>query len=195
MSNARFLAATATVLLAATATVAYAVPKSFYMHHASAADLAAAQAGRGSLNRAISAVETLTHGRVLEIRPSADGVGRYDAVVSHDGTVDHALVNLTTGQVAVIDQGQQPARSFDFASKNRANIVVTGSKVSLSEAVADAEQTSRGVAVSATTTPSADGYIVAHDIQTVKADMVIPVLVDAKTGLVIADPQAFASQP
>ena len=44
-------------------------------------------------------------------------------------------------------------------------------------------------------TKADDGNMVAHDIETVKGDMVHPVLIDAKTSLVIRDPQAFEALP
>jgi uncharacterized membrane protein YkoI len=195
MINTRLFATTAAFLLAS-AGGALAVPHIFHSHAATQAELAAAQAGAGSLNRAIAAVEGLTGGHVVEIHfDEGSGAGFYDATVAHDGTLDHAVVNLKTKQVAMVDQAHNPVRTFDFRDRTTAEMVVRSSKVGLSNAVADAEQASRGVAIAARTTRSQDGYMLAHDIETVKGDMVRPVLIDAKTGLVIGDPQAFATQP
>lgn len=195
MFNARLIAGTAALLLAS-AGGALAVPHIFQSHRASQAELTAAQAGAGSLNRAIAAVEGLTGGHVVEIHfDTSNGAGLYDAIVAHDGALDHALVNLKTRQVAMVDQARNPVRTFDFREKAAVELIVRSSKVGLTSAVADAEQASRGVAIAARTTRSQDGYMVAHDVETVRGDMVRPVLVDAKTGLVIGDPQAFAAQP
>lgn len=196
MSKSYLLAGGAALLLLASAAVAVAVPKSFHIRPANSVDIAAAKAGEGSLNHAISAVEELTGGHVLEIHfEGGNGAGYYDATVTRSGTVDHALVNLATKQVAVVNRAQEPARTFDFKEKADLEMVVRSSKVALRDAVASAEQSSRGVAVSARTTRSGDGYMVAHDVETVRGETVHPVLVDAKTGLVITDAQAFAGEP
>jgi len=196
MLKTHFLAGGAAMVLMASAAVALAIPQSFYVHRANPNEIAASLGGQGSLNRAVSAVEELTHGRVLEIHfENGSGAGHYNATVSRNGVMEHALVNLSAGQVAIVDQAQEPTRTFDFKKKSDAEVIVVGAKVALSDAIANAEQSSRGVAVSARTTRSGDGYMVAHDIETVKADMVHPVLVDAKTGMVIQNAQAFGSQP
>lgn len=192
MSKTRILASGAAVLFLTTAVAAFAVPKGFHPRHASPADLAAAQAGQGSLNRAISTVESLTGGQVLAIHfETNNGSGVYDATISRNGAVSHALMNAATKQVALVDQGQGSARTFDFREKADAELVVRASKVALHDAIANAEQSSRGIAVAARTARSGDGYMVAHDVDTVRGDMVRPVLIDAKTGLVIQNVQAF----
>jgi hypothetical protein len=196
MAKSHLLAGGAALLLLVSAAAAVAVPKSFQMHPANSVDIAAAKAGQGSLNHAIAAVEELTGGHVLEIHfETGNGAGYYDATITRNGTVDHALVNLKTKQVAVVDRAQEPARTFDFREKADMEMVVRASKVALRDAVSSAEQSSRGVAVSARTTRSGDGYMVAHDVETVRGETVHPVLVDAKTGLVIMDAQAFAEGP
>jgi uncharacterized membrane protein YkoI len=187
-------AGTAAIVLMVSAAAAFAVPRNFFARPANSVELAASKAGQGSLSRAIAAAENLTGGRVIEIHfDGANGAARYVATVSRNGSVDQALVNLATGQVAIIDQAQEPVRTFDYKAKAESEIVVRGSKIAISDAVASAEQHSRGVAISARTTRSGDGYMVAHDVETVRGEMLSPVLVDAKTGLVIQDNQAFAS--
>lgn len=196
MSKSHLLASGAAFLLFVSGAAALALPGAFRPHPARAVDMAAAEAGRGSLNRAISAVEKLTGGRVIEIHfESGDGAGHYDATVTRNGTVDHALVNLSTRRVSVVDRSREPVRTFDFKEKADAELIVRSSKVPLRDAVATAEQASRGVAVSARTTRSGDGYMVADDIDTVRGETVHPVFVDVETGLVIADPQAFVTGP
>lgn len=196
MGRSRLLAGGAALLLVVAAAGALALPKSFHVRHANQAELAAAQAGQGALNRAIAAAEELSGGRVIEIHyVGGDGAGRYEATLVRNGSVDHAMVNPATRQVAIVDQAQGSARTFEYKQRADAELVVTGAKVGLRDAVASAEQASRGVAIAADTTRSGDGFMVAHDIETVRADMVHPVLIDAKTGLVIADVQAFAGEP
>ena len=193
LKTSLFASAAASLFLV---TAAVAVPLNFATHRASAIDRAGFAAGQGSLNRAISTVEELTGGRVLEIRfDGSESLKHYDALVARNGKVDHALVNLTTKQVAFVDPSQDSGRTFDYKAKANDEVVVRASRVALRDAVANAEQSSRGVAVSARTTRSGDGYMVAHDIETVRGDMVHATLVDAKTGLVIGDAQAFAGEP
>jgi len=194
MQKSRLFAGAAAMAVMVTAVATFAVPKSFLSRPANAIELTAAMSGQGSLNRAIAAAENLTGGHVIEIHfEGGNGAGRYAATVSRNGTLDQALINLASGQVAIVDQAQEPVRTFDFKEKAEAELVVRGSKIAIRDAVANAEQESRGVAISARTTRSGDGYMVAHDIETVRANMVKPVLVDAKTGLVIQNSQAFSS--
>jgi hypothetical protein len=196
MSKRYLLAGGAALLLMASAAVAVAVPKSFHTRPANPAEIDAAKAGQGSLGHAISAVEELTGGHVLEIHfETGNGAGHYDATVSRNGSIDHALVNLATKQVALVDGAQGSVRTFDFKAKADAELIVRSSKVALSDAVTSAELSGRGVAVAARTTHSGDGYMVAHDIETVRGSALQPILVDAKTGLVIQNPQAFAGEP
>jgi uncharacterized membrane protein YkoI len=196
MSKTRWLGSGAVVFLLVSGVTAFAVPRAIYPRPARTAELAAANAGQGSLNRAISAVEELTGGRVVEIHfDTANGAGHYEATIARNGTMDHAIVNLATRRVAILDQDQAPARTFEFRDKAGAEMIVRSSKVPLPDAVASAEQASRGVAIAAETTRSADGYMVVHDIETVRADAMVPVLVDAKTGQVIADPQPLVGGP
>lgn len=196
MLKSRLLAGGTAAVLVATGAVAFAIPQGFSIHRANQNEIAASLGGQGSLNRAVSAVEELTHGRVVEIHyENGAAAGHFVATVSQNGATSHAMVNLATGQVAVVDQSQEPARTFDIKRKSDPEVVTIGAKVALSDAIANAEQASRGVAISARTTRSGDGFMVAHDVDTVKGDLVRPVLVDAKTGLVIQDNQAFAGEP
>ena len=95
----------------------------------------------------------------------------------------------------MLDSAHNTVRTFEFREKDSAELIVRSSKVDLGSAVASAEQSSRGVAVAAKTTRSQDGGMVAHDIETVRGGMARPVLIDAKTGMEIADPQAFVGSP
>jgi len=76
MSKTRFLAGTAAALFLTSAVAAFALPKGFHPRHANPTDLAAAQAGQGSLNRTISTVEDLTGGHVLAIHFETNDNGR-----------------------------------------------------------------------------------------------------------------------
>jgi uncharacterized membrane protein YkoI len=194
MGRSRLFAGGAALLLSVAAAGAFAFPGSLHVHRASQTDLAAARGGQGSLNRAIAAAENLTGSKVIEIHyVGGDGPGHYEATLTRNGMFDHAVVNAATGQVALADQSRS-ARTFEYKQRAESELVVRGAKVGLKEAVANAEQASRGIAISAGTTRSGDGYMVAHDIETVRADLVRAFLVDAKTGQVIADPQAFAGE-
>ena len=196
MSKIRTLAGGAAILVLATAAAVASVPMMFQTHRANSVELSAAAAGAGSLDSAIAAVERSTGGRVLEIHfEGGNGAGYYNATVARDGTVNHALFTLGTKQIAMVGDSGTPVRSFDYSEKAGAELIVRTSRVGLGSAVRSAEEASHGVAVAARTTRSQDGYMVAHDIETVKGDMVRPVLIDAKTGLVIGDRQAFAALP
>ena len=196
MPKIRMFAGSATMLVLASAVAVASVPRMFQTHRATGVELSAAAAGAGSLDSAIAAVERSTGGRVVEIHfEGGNGAAYYDATVARDGAVNHAFFTLNTKQIAVVSESGRPVRSFDYSEKAGAELVVRTSNVNLGSAVRSAEEASHGVAIAARTTRSHDGYMVAHDVETLKGDMVRPVLVDAKTGLVIGDRQAFAALP
>jgi len=55
-------------------------------------------------------------------------------------------MNAATKQVAIVDPASRHARTFDYSGEADAELVVRASKVTLHDAIASAEQSSRGVA-------------------------------------------------
>ena len=147
-----------------------------------------------SLPKAITAIETKTRGKVMNIRLESDGSGTpvYDAVVVTPSAVGVARFYTRTGKVSGIgddktsDQRLKWEQLGDVKSFGKAT-------TPLSKAITTVEQIAGAPAINAglakRLTPSDD--VLAYNIEVLKDGRTERIAVDANSDEVIADPGAL----
>jgi uncharacterized membrane protein YkoI len=194
MTMNRALGATALIVLFSTGAIAFADP--IY-----------SSSGQGTFNGqtsatmqialpdAVAALEQKYNGRVLQIRyADASGHGIYDAVVAADGTVAHAQVDATTGQVVAVGDAMEDST---LDSVGQADVrSIAKADIPLSRAIETAEQAYEGQAVGAALAKplSLDNRVLAYSVVIIRHGRAEHVAVDANTNEVIEDPEVLETR-
>ena len=146
---------------------------------------------RQTLPRAIAAAETFSGGRVLEIRFGAhNGVPAFDAVIAKGQAFSHLRIAIPSNVTTVIAETDLPAWMADWVLKADARSLEKA-KLHLVDGVLKAEDIAAAPAVDAGIAAPLTGSnaVLAYNVQVIKDNRPERVVIDAVTGLKIADPQ------
>jgi hypothetical protein len=146
-----------------------------------------------SLPHAIVAFEAYAGGRVLEARYGAHGsVPGFDAVVAKEGAFSHLRVDIPANVVAVIAEAEVPAWMANWVLKADAKSLEKA-KLHLADAVVKAEDIADAPAVDAGIAAplSGENSVLAYNIQVIEDNEPKRLVIDAVTGLKIANPDAL----
>ncbi|MDB5466552.1 MAG: hypothetical protein JWQ46_1314 [Phenylobacterium sp.] len=144
-----------------------------------------------TLPLAIAAAEKLGGGRVLEIRFRVrNGVPGFDAVVAQNGAFSHLRFDIPSNVTAVIAEAEVPAWMAGWVLKADAKSLQKA-KLRLVDAVLKAEEMTDAPAVDAGIAAPLSGgnSVLAYNIEVIRGNRPERVVIDAVTGLRIADPQ------
>jgi hypothetical protein len=148
---------------------------------------------KATLPHAIAAFEAYSGGRVLEVRFGAHGdVPGFDAVIAKAGAFSHLRVDIPANVVAVIAEADVPAWMASWILKADAKSLEKA-KLHLVEAVVKAETMKDTPAVDAGIAAplSGENDVLAYNIELIKNNQPERVVIDAVTGLKIANPDSL----
>lgn len=151
----------------------------------------------GALPAAISAIESVTGGRVVEIRyNNVSGAPGFDVVVASGARVNFQRFTKPTEDLITFADKTEPSWMLKWPARKDVSLVRTA-KVSLPDAIRAAEAANgnapavaAGMAQSAT---DADTSVKAYNVALIKDGRLRRVAVDSETGMVIADPSVLAA--
>jgi hypothetical protein len=142
---------------------------------------------------AIAAAEKFSGGRVLEMRFRArSGVLGFDAVIAKDGAFSHLRIDIPSNVVTVIAETELPEWMANWVLKADAKSLEKA-KLHLVDAVLKAEEIADAPAVDAGIAKPLTGSnaVLAYDVEVIKDGRPERVVIDAVTGLKIANPQSL----
>jgi len=151
-----------------------------------------AQSANADLSQAIAAAQSATGGKVLDIRYHVDrkaGPG-FDAVVANAQGFARVRVSLGTNAITPFPADQVPGNAAEWSLRADAESL-TQARLSLADAVTEAEQTRDGRVIDARIARplSGDNSVLAYDVVMIEGGRHTHVVIDAETGQKIADPQ------
>lgn len=150
-----------------------------------------------ALPKAVTNIETLSGGRVVEIRyNSVDGVPGYDVVVAQGPQVRFLRFSRQGGAPLELTETTTPAWMLDWKGEKNVSLG-QNAKVRLADAIRTAEATKNGdPAVAAGIARSAadpNSDVHAYNVSILTGGRQQRVAVDSQTGSVIANPAALAA--
>ena len=143
-----------------------------------------------TLPLAVVAAEKFSGGRVLEIRfRTHHGVPGFDAVVAKNRAFSHLRIDIPSNRVAVIAETEIPAWMASWVLKADARSLEKA-RLHLADAVLKAEEIADAPAVDAGIAKplTGDNAVLAYDVEVIRNNRPERVVIDAVTGLKIADP-------
>jgi uncharacterized membrane protein YkoI len=147
----------------------------------------------GALAHAAATLEKATGGRILEIRlADAAGATAFEAAVVKDDGLLYMRVAAPSDEVTEIKVSDLPQWLLDYHLQAYARSVAE-ERVPLAEAVLKAEKRDLAPAIDAGVAKPLDGTnaVLAYFVDTLKGSRRQGLVVDAKTGQFIADPEAL----
>jgi len=144
-----------------------------------------------SLEHALHVIERSTGGRVLEIRLLHRHGPGFEAVVAKNHELINVRVHDVSDEVTRIAVTETPRWMLDWRLK--ADMAsVREEKLSPAQAISRAEKDTGAPAVDVSIAKPLSGHdgVLAYDVEVVKDGMPERVAIDARTGQLIADPQA-----
>lgn len=143
------------------------------------------------LSHAVEALEKATGGKVLEVRLiDEQGEPSFEAVVAKDDDVLHLRISSVNDAISVIEVKDLPqwAVNWELTAYARS---IKEAKVPLAQAILMAEGIAGAPAIGAGLAKPLDGTnaVLAYTIEHLKGGKHTRVVIDAQTGLKIADPE------
>jgi uncharacterized membrane protein YkoI len=151
----------------------------------------AAEITEGSLSKAVSALESSTGGRVLEIRlVDEKGHERFESAIAKANAIIYMAINPVNEEVTKIDIKEVPGWMFDWKLTAYVKSIEKAT-VPLTKAIADAEAIAKAPAIGAGLAKPLSGtnQVLAYNVELLAHGKRTRIAIDATNGAKIANPE------